>query len=46
MPKKVAPLTDTKINKSKAKDKSYKLSDGEGLYLEIFPNSSKLLTLM
>ncbi|AZS50628.1 DUF4102 domain-containing protein [Entomomonas moraniae] len=42
MPKKVAPLTDTKINKSKPKDKPYKLSDGEGLYIEIFPNGSKL----
>lgn len=42
MPKKVAPLTDTKINKSKPKDKPYKLSDGEGLYIEVFPNGSKL----
>lgn len=42
MPKKIAPLTDTKINKSKPKNKPYKLSDGEGLYIEIFPNGSKL----
>lgn len=42
MPKKVVPLTDTKINKSKPKNKPYKLSDGEGLYIEIFPNGSKL----
>ncbi|AWM80499.1 integrase [Gammaproteobacteria bacterium ESL0073] len=42
MPKKIAPLTDTKIHKTKPKDKPFKLSDGEGLYIEIFPNGSKL----
>lgn len=42
MPKLIIPLTDTKINKSKPKDKPYKLFDGGGLYLEVYPTGSKL----
>ncbi|MCD4726739.1 MAG: tyrosine-type recombinase/integrase [Pirellulales bacterium] len=34
-------LTDIKIKKAKAKDKVYKLTDGNGLFLEISPNGKK-----
>lgn len=34
-------LTDTKIRKSKAESKAYKLSDGGGMYLEVMPSGSK-----
>ncbi|WNI84406.1 tyrosine-type recombinase/integrase [Citrobacter portucalensis] len=34
-------LTATEIKASKPKDKVYKLSDGGGMYLEIFPNGTK-----
>jgi hypothetical protein len=34
-------LTDTEIKKAKAKDKSYKLTDSNGLLLEITPNGKK-----
>lgn len=34
-------LTDTAIRQAKPKAKSYKLSDGGGLYLEVMPNGSK-----
>jgi integrase len=33
MPKSVIPLTSLKVDKAKAKDKQYKLTDGGGLYL-------------
>ena len=36
------PLTTKEINNSKPKDKKYKLSDGQGLFLIITPNGSKL----
>ena len=36
------PLTDVKIRQAKAIDKPLKLTDGNGLYLEVKPNSSKL----
>lgn len=36
------PLTDVKIRQSKATDKVLKLTDGNGLYLEVKPNGSKL----
>jgi hypothetical protein len=35
-------LKDTKIRNAKPKDKSCKLADGHGLYLEIMPTGSKL----
>lgn len=36
------PLTDVKIRQAKAADKVLKLTDGNGLYLEVKPNGSKL----
>jgi hypothetical protein len=36
------PLTDTQIRNAKPRDKSYKLSDFDGLYLLINPTGSKL----
>jgi len=36
------PLSDRKIKISKPKDKIYRLSDGNGLVLEIKPNGSKI----
>ena len=41
----ITPLTDKKIQKAKAKEKKYKLSDGGGLFLEVRPNGSKLWRL-
>ena len=38
MPKIVQPLTISKINSSKSKDKMYKLPDGQGLALWIYPS--------
>src|ERR1051326_2408653 len=34
-------LTDIQIRRAKPKDKTYKLFDGRGLYLEITPTGSK-----
>jgi len=34
-------LTDTTCRTAKPRDKSYKLSDEKGMYLEVMPNSSK-----
>ena len=34
-------LTELSIKQSKPKDKQYKITDGEGMYLRIYPNSSK-----
>jgi integrase len=34
-------LTDTAIRKAKARDKSYKLTDGAGLYLEVMPSGAR-----
>jgi len=45
MARAVQPLSNTKINSAKPKEKSYKLSDGYGLYLEVMPNGSKLWRL-
>lgn len=36
------PLTDVKIRQAKATDKVLKLTDGNGLHLEVKPNGSKL----
>ena len=36
------PLTDTEVKKAKPKEKEYNLADGNGLYLRVKPNSSKL----
>lgn len=35
------PLTNTQCQNARPKDKTYKLSDGGGMYLEIAPNGSK-----
>lgn len=42
MPKTVTPLTDIQAKNAKPRDKSYKLADGQGLYLEVMPTGSKL----
>lgn len=42
MPKVVLPLSDIQIKNAKPKDKSYKLADGGGLYLEVMSTGSKL----
>ena len=39
------PLTDSAIKTAKPKERPYKLSDAQGLYLEITPNGSKLWRL-
>ncbi|MFM0089957.1 integrase arm-type DNA-binding domain-containing protein [Paraburkholderia sediminicola] len=41
MPKRTDPLTDMRIRKAKPADKSYRLADGKGLYLEVMPNGSR-----
>ena len=41
MPRITKPLSDTEIKKSKEKEKVYKLSDGQGLYLVIKTNGTK-----
>ena len=33
------PLTDTECRTAKPKEKPYKLTDGNGLYLEVKPNA-------
>jgi hypothetical protein len=45
MPKFVLPLTDLKVKSAKPREKTYKLSDGGGLYLEVTPVGSKLWRL-
>lgn len=45
MPRKVIQLTDSAIKAARPQEKPYKLSDGEGLYLEIMPTGSKLWRL-
>jgi integrase len=35
------PLTDTAIRNAKPRAKSYKLTDGAGLYLEVMPNGAR-----
>ena len=34
-------LTELSIKQAKPKEKQYKLTDGEGMYLRVYPNSSK-----
>ena len=41
MPKKVLPLTDVQIRNARPKEKNFKLSDGDGLYLEVLPTGGK-----
>lgn len=35
MPRKVTPLTDSAIKAAKPKEKTFKLTDGQGLYLDV-----------
>jgi len=42
MPRTVEPLTDTKIRNAKPRERSYKLFDGGGLYLEVMADGRKL----
>jgi hypothetical protein len=42
MPKLVLPLTDLKVKSAKPREKTYRLSDGGGLYLEVTPLGTKL----
>ncbi|MFZ6755442.1 tyrosine-type recombinase/integrase [Undibacterium sp. Dicai25W] len=42
MPKIAAPLTDTQIRKAKPKEKTYTITDGAGMYIEIAPTGSKI----
>jgi hypothetical protein len=35
------PLTDTVCKASKPKDKDYKLTDANGLYLHVMPNGAR-----
>lgn len=41
MPKLISPLTDIQLRNAKPTDKSYKLSDGGGLYIEVMPSGTK-----
>ena len=41
MPRIVKPLTEAQIKNAKKRDKSYKLTDGDGLFLLISPNGKK-----
>jgi len=45
MPKRILPVTDLQVQKAKAKDKEYKLSDGGGLHLLVTPSGGKLWRL-
>ncbi len=38
-------LTELSIKQAKANEKQYKLTDGEGMYLRVYPNGSKFLQL-
>jgi integrase len=45
MPRRIAPLTDTKVRTVKPTEKSQKLFDGWGLYLLVTPTGGKLWNL-
>lgn len=42
MPRKATTLTDSAIRAAQPREEPYKLADGQGLYLEVMPNGSKL----
>jgi integrase len=42
MPKRIAPLSDLRIRKTKPQQKEYKLFDGGGLYLAVTPTGGKI----
>ncbi|WP_436407181.1 Arm DNA-binding domain-containing protein [Burkholderia diffusa] len=41
MPTRATPLTEMQVGKAKPAEKSYRLADGKGLYLEVMPNGSR-----
>lgn len=41
MPKLITPLTDIQLRNAKPADKSFKLADGGGLYVEVMPSGAK-----
>lgn len=45
MPKRIVSLTDVQVSKAKSKDKPYKLTDGDGLFLLVTPTGGKLWRL-
>jgi integrase len=42
MPKRILPLSETKVRTAKAQEKEYKLFDGGGLFLLVTPSGGKL----
>ena len=42
MPKRIAPLSDMKVSKTKPREKSFTMFDGGGLYLMVTPTGGKL----
>lgn len=42
MPKLAAPLIDTQVRNAKGREKTYKLSDGGGMYLEVMPTGLRV----
>lgn len=42
MPKIVAPLTDARIKNAKPRDKAYKLTDGDGMFIDVMPSGSRI----
>ncbi|MDP5131152.1 MAG: tyrosine-type recombinase/integrase [Paraglaciecola sp.] len=42
MPKKIAPLSDTKLRTLKPQDKIYTVNDGNGLSIRVSPNSNRV----
>lgn len=45
MPKRIVPLSDMQVSKAKPTEKSYKLTDGGGLFLLVTPSGGKLWRL-
>jgi hypothetical protein len=45
MPKRIKPLTETKIRTEKKQEKEYKIFDGGGLFLLVTPMGGKLWRL-
>jgi integrase len=45
MPKRILPLTDLQVSRSKPREKQYALFDGDGLYLLVTPSGGKLWRL-
>lgn len=42
MPRQATPLTDTKIKALKSRDARYRVTDNDGLLLEVMPSGSKI----